>query len=257
MFLVLPVVGGLLVNNHIRDRNRRHGAHKFFDMVLEQQRLQAEAAQRAQQLAAAQAEHARAAEAARVKDLADAQAKAQQAEAEKLAIVQHIPAIEITGRSIGLFGLISSGKSTLVNSLLGRTVAEVGIGDTTMAVTQYQGIGYTLWDAPGYSDEYDYTANDERVAIIKALSLRIVVVTATINSIIKFLTLLQQLSLPTVIVVNKCDLATAADLQQFKAKIAAEVAAHGLSCDVYFISADKPASFTEDWDRLVMRITSC
>ena len=254
MFLVPAAIVGLVVNNQNRIANERRAA----TAQAEHRRLQEAAVRQAKQLADMQAEQARAAEAARVKDLADAQAKAQQAEADRLAIAQHIPAIEITGRSIGLFGLISSGKSTLVNSLLGRQEAKVGLGDTTTLVTPYQGIGYTLWDAPGYSDEYDYTTGTEQVAFLKALSLRIVVVTATINSIIKFLTLLQQLSLPTVIVVNKCDLAADTnELLSFKAKIAEELTVHGLTCDVYFISAVSPSTFTEEWDKLVMRVTSC
>ncbi|CAF1645145.1 unnamed protein product, partial [Adineta ricciae] len=58
--------------------------------------------------------------------------------------------------NIGIFGLTSTGKSTLLNSLLGKKVAETGPNETTTKITSYPGTSYTLWDVPGRNDETVY-----------------------------------------------------------------------------------------------------
>ncbi|CAF1135795.1 unnamed protein product [Rotaria sp. Silwood1] len=59
----------------------------------------------------------------------------------------------MNGNHIGVFGLTSTGKSTLLNSLLGEKKAETGAGETTKQITQYSSTQFTLWDAPGRNDE--------------------------------------------------------------------------------------------------------
>ncbi|CAF1478363.1 unnamed protein product, partial [Rotaria sordida] len=61
--------------------------------------------------------------------------------------------IEMNGNNIGIFGLTSTGKSTLLNSLLGEKKAETGAGETTTQITPYPSTQFTLWDVPGRNDE--------------------------------------------------------------------------------------------------------
>jgi ribosome biogenesis GTPase A len=49
------------------------------------------------------------------------------------------------GRNFGFFGIISTGKSTIINKLIGRDVAEVGADETTMKIQPYEGQGYRLF----------------------------------------------------------------------------------------------------------------
>ncbi|CAF4031870.1 unnamed protein product [Rotaria magnacalcarata] len=53
--------------------------------------------------------------------------------------------------NIALFGLTATGKSTMLNALYGKTVAETGIGETTTQVTSYKTERFVLWDVPGSS----------------------------------------------------------------------------------------------------------
>ncbi|CAF5140825.1 unnamed protein product, partial [Rotaria magnacalcarata] len=50
--------------------------------------------------------------------------------------------------NIALFGLTATGKSTMLNALYGKTVAETGIGETTTQVTSYKTERFVLWDVP-------------------------------------------------------------------------------------------------------------
>jgi len=52
--------------------------------------------------------------------------------------------ISLEGTNIGLFDLISTGKSTLLNTLLGQKIAE-----KTTKSTPYKGPRFTFWDVPG------------------------------------------------------------------------------------------------------------
>ncbi|CAF1284357.1 unnamed protein product [Rotaria sp. Silwood1] len=50
----------------------------------------------------------------------------------------------LEGINIGLFGLTSTGTSTIINSLFGQNVADTGFGETTTKITPYNGIIFTL-----------------------------------------------------------------------------------------------------------------
>ena len=57
--------------------------------------------------------------------------------------------VVLEGNNIGVFGLTSTGKSTLLNVILGMKVAETGVGETTTKITPYPATEFTLWDVPG------------------------------------------------------------------------------------------------------------
>ena len=53
---------------------------------------------------------------------------------------------KMPGTNIGVFGQTSTGKSTMINSLVGSRVADVGVGETTKHKKAYKGrylLGYT------------------------------------------------------------------------------------------------------------------
>ncbi|CAF3420499.1 unnamed protein product, partial [Rotaria sp. Silwood2] len=75
----------------------------------------------------------------------------------------------LEGINIGLFGLTSTGKSTLINSLLGQNVADTGVGETTTKITPYNGSIFTLWNVPGRNDEVSYFSM-EYISFFKGLS---------------------------------------------------------------------------------------
>ncbi|CAF2004599.1 unnamed protein product [Rotaria magnacalcarata] len=58
--------------------------------------------------------------------------------------------------NVALFGLTSTGKTTMLNSLSGSKVAETGSGKTTMEIKPYHSERFTLWDIPGRNDETSY-----------------------------------------------------------------------------------------------------
>jgi len=49
------------------------------------------------------------------------------------------------------FGLTSTGKSTMINKLIGFDLAE-----TTQEIETYDGRGYRLFDIPGRNDDISY-----------------------------------------------------------------------------------------------------
>jgi predicted GTPase len=73
-----------------------------------------------------------------------------------IELAQSTRAVKMAGINIALFGLTSTGKSTMLNSLLGKKVAETGVGETTTEITPYAGESFTLWDIPGRNAELSY-----------------------------------------------------------------------------------------------------
>ena len=76
-------------------------------------------------------------------------------------------------RSFGFFGLTSTGKSTLINRLIGFDLAETGAGETTTEIQPYDGQGYRLFDIPGRNDDQSYFTM-EYIAFWKGLTGRLV-----------------------------------------------------------------------------------
>ena len=104
-------------------------------------------------------------------------------------------------RSFGFFGLTSTGKSTLINRLIGFDTAETGAGETTMEIQPYDGQGYRLFDIPGRNDDQSYFTM-EYIALRKGLTGRLVLITPTVKEMTKVFRLLDALNLRYDIVVN-------------------------------------------------------
>jgi len=169
---------------------------------------------------------------------------------------QATPAHKLDGLNIGLFGITSSGKSTIINKCIGQNVAETGVGETTIAFKAYPGATGFFWDCPGRNDSVSYLRM-EFIAFYKAMSRRLIIILATIREMSTICKLLDSLQLSYDIVVNKIDLIQSdEELRQFRRKIQTEVAEEQLKgvSKIYFISARYPDK-SNDWNRLIANIT--
>ncbi len=73
--------------------------------------------------------------------------------------------------NIGFLGRTSSGKSSKINTMFGRRVAETGVGETTMRPTKYIYSGgkktqVILWDCPGFGTK-NFPASDPEKYILE------------------------------------------------------------------------------------------
>ncbi|CAF5064753.1 unnamed protein product, partial [Rotaria sp. Silwood1] len=64
------------------------------------------------------------------------------------------------GINVAIFGITPTGKSTIINKLLGKDLAAVGSGETTKDIKPYAGVGYRLFDIPGRNDDIQYFTAD-------------------------------------------------------------------------------------------------
>ncbi|CAF4984764.1 unnamed protein product, partial [Rotaria sp. Silwood1] len=163
--------------------------------------------------------------------------------------------IKRQGNNIGIFGLASTGKSTMVNSLLGKTVAETGVGETTKEITEYHGMGYTLWDTPGRNDELSYS-NEKYISFIKGLTRRLILIQYTIKENLNLIRLFDDLGLGYDIVVNKFDDIDEDEQSQFQYQIQREIELYQLKQkkNIFFLSAKYPKMFP-DWLQMVNYLT--
>jgi len=82
-------------------------------------------------------------------------------ESEGKTLREKISKDDQVGVSVALFGQPGAGKSSLINSLLGRKVAEVGIGtDVTTEAGEYEHGGLKFIDLPGYGTK-GFPADDK------------------------------------------------------------------------------------------------
>ena len=162
---------------------------------------------------------------------------------------------KLRGKNIGLLGQTSCGKSTTINSLLGKEVAETGVGETTKEITSYDGTGYTLWDVPGRNDELSYT-NEQYVSHIKGLKRRLIIIEHTIKENLELMRLLDDLNLTYDIIVNKLDQVRENQRESFQCQIQREISSLQLKevKNVYFLSAKYPEMFS-DWLKMVDSLT--
>lgn len=162
--------------------------------------------------------------------------------------------MSMRGHKTGVLGLNSSGKSTIVNALLGENRAAIGPGETTFELTPYYGHGFTLWDFPGRYEAPDPVTED--VSLLTQLSVRLVVVSYTIKESLRLMRVLEQLNLNYDIVFNKFDLNDDEEREQLKNTIRSEVEQFGLKRvnHIYFLSAKYPKMFP-DWLRMVNDLT--
>lgn len=173
-----------------------------------------------------------------------------------VSLARRTKAVELKGRNFGFFGITSTGKSSIINKLLGEELAEVGACETTTTIAPYQGRDYTLYDIPGRNDELSYFSM-EYISFWKGLTGRVVVITATVKEMSKVLNILDAMSLTYDIVVNKFDNIDYDEREKCKEKIRMEVASLGLKGvqHVWFVSAKNPDQFV-DWLKMVDYLTT-
>ena len=170
-------------------------------------------------------------------------------------LAQETAPAKLSGFNVALFGLTSTGKSTMLNALLGQNLAETGVGETTQKIKAYPGTGYTLWDVPGRNDELSYLSM-EYVSFFKGLSKRLILIQATVKENLSLMKLLDELQLEYDIVFNKFDKVDDEDQQSVKEQIKREIASFGLqkASKVYFVSARNPKMF-DDWHEMVNHLS--
>jgi len=172
-----------------------------------------------------------------------------------IQLAQLTPAAPMEGNNIGLFGSTSTGKSTMLNALLGKQniepgAAQTGVGETTKEVKAYPGTGFTLWDVPGRNDEISYLSM-ECISFFKGLTQRLILITATVKENSSMMKLLDELGLKYSIVFNKFDKVDEEEQSSVKEQIHKEIKDLGLKQvdKVFFVSAKCPTSFP-DWSAL-------
>ncbi|CAF3885887.1 unnamed protein product [Rotaria sp. Silwood1] len=163
----------------------------------------------------------------------------------------------LEGINIGFFGLTSTGKSTMLNSLLGQNVADTGVGETTTKVTPYSGTEFTLWDVPGRNDEVSFFSM-EYISFFKGLSRRLILIQATVKENSSMMKLLDEVGLHYDIVFNKFDKVEPDEQELVKRQINEEIKHIGLKGieHIYFVSAKNPKMF-DDWLTMANSLTSC
>ncbi|CAF1586605.1 unnamed protein product [Adineta steineri] len=162
---------------------------------------------------------------------------------------------EMEGNNIALFGRTSCGKSTMLNKLHGKEVAETGKGETTLKIQSYQATDFVLWDIPGKNDEVSYLSL-QYISFFKGLTHRIILVTDTLKENSSMMKLLDAIGLNYDIVVNKMDECDDEEQPKFREKIKEEVQTLELKGvdRIFYVSAKFPAQFP-DWLAMVDYLT--
>ena len=190
-----------------------------------------------------------------IESFEDLQRFDQKAAEALVKLARQTVALPFSGRNFGLFGVTSSGKSSLINALLGAPVAEIGACETTKSVREHRGEGFSLYDIPGRNDDLTYFTM-EYIAFWKGLTSRWVVITSTVKEMTKVLRLLDAIELPYDIVVNKFDLVKSEEREEFKNQIRREIVACQLRGvrHLWFVSAQHPAH-SPDWNEMHNSLT--
>jgi len=143
-------------------------------------------------------------------------------------------------KHIGMYGSISTGKSSLINALFGQDLCQVGVGETTTEVKKIGEISnLVIWDLPGNSTHFNFLIF-EQIAFLKSLSKICLVVQSSLNDpfyhdILKICARIQQ---PVVIIINKIDLVDEVDRSPLQLQIKRELVAHyGKEAPIFMISA--------------------
>jgi GTP-binding protein EngB required for normal cell division len=192
----------------------------------------------------------------RISSFEDLQQVNQHAAESLVKLASNTEPYQLGGRAFGFFGLTSTGKSTMINKLLGFDLAETGAGETTKEIQPYDGKGYRLFDIPGRNDDMSYFSM-EYIAFWKGLTGRLVLITATIKEMTKVFRLLDAINLRYDIVVNKFDSVPLEERQEFKQKIHQEIRECELQGvdHVWYVSALYPKQFPH-WLVMVDSLTS-
>ena len=173
-----------------------------------------------------------------------------------IELARSTPPMPLQGNNIGLFGVTSTGKSTMLNAILGQNVAETGTGETTKEIQAYPGKGFTLWDVPGRNDEVSYFSM-EYVSFFKGLTQRWILIQATVRENSSLMKLLDELDLNYIIVFNKFDKVDSEEQPALKTQIEKEIKQIGLRKvdNLFFVSSKNPKMF-EDWQRMIDHLTN-
>lgn len=192
----------------------------------------------------------------RITSFDDLQQVDKQASEALITLASNTRPLQLTGLTHGFFGLTSTGKSTMINRLIGHELAETGAGETTKEIQPYEGQGFRLYDIPGRNDDLSYFSM-EYIAFWKGLTRRLVLITATIKEMTKVFRLLDALELSFDIVVNKFDLVPFEEREQLKKQIHREIQQANLQGveHVWFVSAQNPQQFPH-WLAMVDTLTS-
>jgi len=179
----------------------------------------------------------------------------QQAKRVLVDLANKTEARQLEGNNIGLFGLTSTGKSTMLNALLSKQLAATGVGETTTKIKSYPGTNFILWDVPGRNDEVSYLSM-EYISFFKGLTRRLILIQATVKENSSMMKLLDEIGLQYDIVFNKFDKVDPEDQEQVKKQIQLEVEKIGLRGvrKIYFVSAKNPKMF-DDWLKMVHDLT--
>jgi len=163
--------------------------------------------------------------------------------------------VPMQGRNFGFFGITSTGKSTMINTLVGKDVAETVEGETTVCIQRYDGPGLTVHEIQGRNDDVSYFSAIY-VSFWKSLTGRIVLINATVKEMTKVLTLLDAISLTYDLVVNKFDVVPKEEREKLKVKIRAEAQKLKGVQHIWFVSSTNPQMFKEDWMQMVDHLTN-
>ena len=159
--------------------------------------------------------------------------------------------------SILLAGGTGVGKSSLINKIFGRNVAEIGDGKpVTSLIEKFESedLGVILYDSPGYEVGKVQQFEDEVIDIKKKEAVNLVwyciqasghrITDFDIGTIRKF----RENNLPVSIVLTKCDLVSEETAKKFKETINKEIG----EIDIYEMSTTKEDEFfTKELQRLV------
>jgi GTP-binding protein EngB required for normal cell division len=174
-----------------------------------------------------------------------------EAAAALIELARKTQPISMKGNNVALFGLTSTGKSMMINALLGQNVAATGVGETTIKMKPYLGTGYVIWDTPGRNDEISYMSM-EYISFWKGLTRRAILIEHTVKENSSMMKLLDAIELHYDIVVNKFDTVDEDEQTKFRKQIDKEIETMGLKGvdHVFFVSAKHPRQFS-DWLKMV------
>lgn len=107
--------------------------------------------------------------------------------------------------SLAVLGQSGVGKSTIINSYVGKDVAEVGKVETTQNITIVEGNAeYDFYDVPGSHDDRADFYHLDKLQKLKTLHVILVVYENRIQLVLNILRLLTALNIPLIAVRNKC-----------------------------------------------------
>jgi GTP-binding protein EngB required for normal cell division len=177
-----------------------------------------------------------------------------------VTLAKNVEPFEMQGHNIGFFGQTSTGKSTIINSLLGKEEAATGYGEVTIIPMPYksEASGYILWDMPGKNDEVSYyTIN--YIGFWKGLTRRMIVIQSSVKEMTAVTQLLDQIDLDYDIVVNKFNLVPQEERQSFREQIrreATQFLKNGITKKIWFIDGKNVKNVAGDWLQMVDSLTA-